>query len=85
MKARGKCWSRIPEKEFVTIAQQGLEWELRNKFKRMKFKDIYELGVRASRYDSLLREEVDKKIPIYRTYYQETIDMDVVEFIKGEP
>jgi hypothetical protein len=27
----------------------------------MKFKDIYELGVRASRYDSLLREEVDKK------------------------
>jgi hypothetical protein len=51
----------------------------------MKFKDIYELGVRASRYDSLLREEVNKKIPIYRTYYQETIDMDVVEFIKGEP
>jgi hypothetical protein len=29
----------------------------------MKFKDMYELGVRASRYESLLREEVDKKNP----------------------
>jgi len=58
--ARRKCWSRISEKEFVTIAQQDLEWELRKKFKRMEFKDIYELGVRASRYKSLFRE-LEKK------------------------
>lgn len=61
MKAKGKCRSGIPKKDFVTIAQQGLEWELRNKFKGMKFKDIYEIGVRASRYESLLRKEIDKK------------------------
>ena len=33
IEARGKCCSRIPEKEFVTIAHEGLEWELREKFK----------------------------------------------------
>jgi hypothetical protein len=46
--------------EFVTIAQQDLECELRKKFKIMEFKDIYELGVRASRFKSLFRE-VEKK------------------------
>ena len=52
MKARAKYWARIPDKKFIMIAQQGLELELRKKFERMKFKDIYELGVRASRYES---------------------------------
>lgn len=67
-------------------AQQRLELELRKKFKRMKFKDIYELGVKASRYEKLMKE-VERKILIYRTYYQETVDvdMDIAEFVFGEP
>jgi type I site-specific restriction-modification system R (restriction) subunit len=33
-----------------------------------------------------LRKEVEKKnIPIYETYYKERIDIDVVEFVNGEP
>jgi len=67
MEARGKYWFRIHEKKFIMITQQGLEWELRKKFARMKFKYIYELGARVSRYKSLLREEVEEKILIYRT------------------
>jgi hypothetical protein len=52
------------------IAQQGLGLELRKKFERIKFKDIYEFGVRASRYEKLMKE-VERKILIYGTYYQE--------------
>ena len=50
----------------------------------MKFKDIYELGARVPRYTSLLREEVEKKVRIYRTYYQETVDVNIVEFVNVE-
>jgi hypothetical protein len=57
---------------------------LRKKLEGMKFNNIYESGVRASKYKSLLREEVEKNVPIYGTYYQETVDVDVVEFINGE-
>jgi len=67
-------------------AQQRLELELRKKFERMKFKDIYELGVKASRYEKLMKE-VERKILIYGTYYQETldVDMDIAEFVFCEP
>jgi hypothetical protein len=34
----------------------------------MGFKDIYEFGVRNSRYESLLRKELEKDGLIYRTY-----------------
>jgi hypothetical protein len=47
-----------------------LEWKLRNKFEEMEFNDIYELGVRASRYEILLRNEVEKKVAIYGTYHK---------------
>jgi hypothetical protein len=57
---------------------------LRKKLEGIKFNNIYESGVRASKYKSLLREEVEKNVPIYGTYYQETVDVDVVEFINGE-
>jgi hypothetical protein len=40
---------KIPEKEFIMIAQQCLELELRKKFEGTKFNDIYGLGIRASR------------------------------------
>jgi len=68
------------------IAQQGLGLELRKKFERIKFKDIYELGVRASRYEKLMKE-VERKILIYGTYYQESVnvDMDIAEFVFDEP
>jgi len=34
----------------------------------MGFKDIYEFGVINSRYESLLREELEKDSLIYKTY-----------------
>lgn len=46
------------------------------------------MGVRASRYEKLMKE-VERKILIYGTYYQETvdvdIDMDITEFVFGGP
>jgi hypothetical protein len=86
MEARAKCWARIPEKKFIMSAQQRLELELRKTFEQMKFKDIYEWEVKASRYEKLMKE-VERKILIYGTYYQETVDvdMDIAEFVFGEP
>lgn len=86
MEARAKCQARIPEKKFIMSAQQRLELELRKTFEQMKFKDIYELEVKASRYEKLMKE-VERKILIYGTYYQETVDvdMDIAEFVFGEP
>ena len=36
-------------------------------------------------YKSLLGEEGEKKVPIYGTYHQEIIYVDVEEFINNEP
>jgi ethanolamine ammonia-lyase large subunit len=62
-----------------------LEWKLRKKFEEMEFNDIYELGVRAFRYEILLRNEVEKKVAIYRTCHKKTVDVDVAKFINNDP
>lgn len=56
--------AKIPEKEFIMIAQQCLELELRKKFEGTKFNDIQELGIKASRYENLLKEEIERKVLI---------------------
>lgn len=47
----------------------------------MEFKDIYKLEVIASRYENLLKEEKKRRILIYGIYCQETMDINVVEFV----
>ena len=56
----------------------------RKKLEGMEY--IYELEVKASRYENLLKEEVRKQMPqfIKHIIKKETVDVDVVEFKNGE-
>ena len=54
---RNGCKIHLPETEYVTIAQRGLDIELRKKFQGMEFKDFYELAAKVIKYEELLMEE----------------------------
>ena len=56
-KMRNRCKIFLPESEYVKMAQRGLDIELRKKFQGMEFCDFYELAVKVSEYEELLREE----------------------------
>lgn len=62
-------------------------WNLepRKKIEGMKFKGIYKLEVIALRYENLLKEEKKRRILIYGIYWQETMDIDVAEFVLRKP
>lgn len=72
----------------MAFAQQGLDFVLRKKFEDMVFSDLYELSVRASKYKGLLKEEREKRAPVFGTYYQNTLnteEINVTEFIYEDP
>ncbi|GKU89515.1 hypothetical protein SLEP1_g3644 [Rubroshorea leprosula] len=46
-KAKMKCHVALPEQEFVKLAQNGLDIELRKKFEGMEFKDFFELSYKV--------------------------------------
>ncbi|KAJ4958259.1 hypothetical protein NE237_025370 [Protea cynaroides] len=48
-RARHRCPLVLPEPEFVKLAQNGLEFELRKKFVGMDFRDLFELATAAAR------------------------------------
>ena len=81
--SKGIFLARIREREFIMITEQGLKLELRKKFIGMEFKEIYKLEVRILDI-KLLKEEVDKRIPNFKTYYQEST-CRCVEFVPGVP
>ncbi|XP_073017837.1 uncharacterized protein [Primulina eburnea] len=45
-KVRSRCRVFLPESEYVKMAQQGLDFELRKKFQGMEFCDFYELAAK---------------------------------------
>lgn len=71
-KLRSHCRLFLLEVEFVKIAQNGLEMELRKKFQGMEFRDFYELASKVTEYEELLQEDNKRKKKSLRTYYQET-------------
>ncbi|KAH7834295.1 hypothetical protein Vadar_014649 [Vaccinium darrowii] len=85
-RARNKCKLQLPEVEFVRIAQDGLSRELRKKFDCTEFKDLVDLTYKASRYESLLEEDVDRNNSSYSTYYRDpTYEIDVAEIVEHDP
>ena len=56
-KMRNICKIHLPEKEYVKIAQRGLDIELRKKFQGMEFRDLYELATKVIEYEEMLKEE----------------------------
>ncbi|GKV12837.1 hypothetical protein SLEP1_g23931 [Rubroshorea leprosula] len=84
-KAQMKCHVALPEQEFVKLAQNGLDIELRKKFEGMEFRDFFELSYKVARYENLLREESQRKAASQGTYYQDAFDLDVAEVFADKP
>ncbi|GKV50000.1 hypothetical protein SLEP1_g56718 [Rubroshorea leprosula] len=85
-RARLKCRVALPEQEFVKLAQNGLDIELRKKFEGMEFRDFYELSYKVARYENLLKEDVQKKAASHGTYYSDpNFDLDVAEVVTDKP
>ncbi|CAL2247186.1 unnamed protein product [Prunus armeniaca] len=53
---RNWCRTNLPEKEFVKMAEEGLEFENRKKFQGIEFRDMHDLINKVDRYASLLKE-----------------------------
>ncbi|GKV28866.1 hypothetical protein SLEP1_g37855 [Rubroshorea leprosula] len=85
-KARLKCRVALPEQEFVKLAQNGLDIELRKKFEGMEFRDFFELSYKVARYENLLREGTQRKSASHGTYYGDAnFDLDVAEVVADKP
>ncbi|GKV04390.1 hypothetical protein SLEP1_g16548 [Rubroshorea leprosula] len=86
LRARLKCRVALPEQEFVKLAQNGLDIELRKKFEGMEFRDFYELSYKVARYENLLKEDVQKKAASHGIYYSDpNFDLDVAEVVTDKP
>ncbi|OMP06468.1 Retrotransposon gag protein [Corchorus capsularis] len=70
-KLRNRCHIALPEEEFVRLAQNGLDIELRKKFEGVEFRDYFDMSTKVARYENLLREDAERKSSSYGTYYQE--------------
>ncbi|CAL2246492.1 unnamed protein product [Prunus armeniaca] len=70
---RNWCRTNLPEREFVKMAEKGLEFEYRKKFKGIEFLDMHDLINKVDRYASLLKEEVQKKTASKGTYYRNLV------------
>ncbi|CAL9012486.1 unnamed protein product, partial [Prunus brigantina] len=70
---RNWCRTNLPEREFVKMAEEGLEFEYRKKFQGIEFRDMHDLINKVDRYASLLKEEVQKKAASKGTYYRNPI------------
>ncbi|GKV02846.1 hypothetical protein SLEP1_g15232 [Rubroshorea leprosula] len=85
-KARLKRRVALPEQEFVKLAQNGLDIELRKKFEGMEFRDFFELSYKVARYENLLREDTQRKSASHGTYYGDAnFDLDVAEVVADKP
>ncbi|GKU96957.1 hypothetical protein SLEP1_g10138 [Rubroshorea leprosula] len=70
-KARLKCRVALPKQEFVKLAQNGLDIELRKKFEGMEFRDFFELSY---------KEKIDKGILRFPNKAKETMGVDADPF-----
>ncbi|CAL2277244.1 unnamed protein product [Prunus armeniaca] len=70
---RNWCRMNLPEREFVKMAEEGLEFEYRKKFKGIEFQDMHDLINKVDRYASLLKEEVKKRTASKGTYYRNPV------------
>lgn len=76
------CLSDLPEIEFVKLAQDGLNFNLRKKFIGITFFNLFKLFERATQYETILREENHWRNVSYGTYYQDpNYEVDLTEFV----
>ena len=79
---RTRCHTTLPEAEYIKIAIDDLNFELRKKFEGITFVDLFKLSKRASRLKGLLKEENQRKNSSYGTYYQDpNYKIDLAEYV----
>ncbi|XP_059627576.1 uncharacterized protein LOC132270413 [Cornus florida] len=82
-RARLRCRVPLPEREYIRLALNGLDFELRKRFEGVPFRDMYDLAEKATRYELVLKEEKERKNSSKGTYYRdpnyEVYSTDVVE------
>ena len=59
------------------MAQRGLDIELRNKFQGREFRDFYEVVAKVTKYEELLREEIQRRKTSMGTYCQEVNSKEI--------
>ncbi|OMO78281.1 Retrotransposon gag protein [Corchorus capsularis] len=85
-KLRNRCHIALPEEEFVHLAQNGLDIELRKKFEGVEFRDYFDMSTKVARYENLLREDAERRSSSYGTYYQEpNYELGVAEVKADRP
>ncbi|CAL2247238.1 unnamed protein product [Prunus armeniaca] len=70
---RNWCRTNLLEREFVKMAEEGLEFEYRKKSQGIEFRDMHDLINKVDRYASLLKEEVQKRTASKGTYYRNPV------------
>ncbi|XP_059658949.1 uncharacterized protein LOC132305302 [Cornus florida] len=70
-RAKFKCNLSLPLEEYMKMAVNGLEFELRKKFEGVQFHDLFDLAGKVAKYEELLREEQDMKNSSKGTYYRD--------------
>ena len=68
---RFKCKLPLLETKFVRLSQNGVEIELFKKFEGIELKDLFELAMKATSYEAILKEENDRKEATKRIYYKD--------------
>ena len=74
---KNKCKILLPETMYAKMAQRGLDIELRKKFQGMEFQDFYELAVKVSKYEELLKEENQRKKAFIGIYFQKVSNIGI--------
>ncbi|CAL1358950.1 unnamed protein product [Linum trigynum] len=96
--ARNRCFVNLTEREFVKLAQGGLNFELRKKFQDREFSDLFQLMSCAVRYETLLREEENRSSASRGVYHPnfdyainhvaqdvDGVEVDLAEIVQGKP
>jgi hypothetical protein len=83
---RTRCHTTLPEAEYIKIAIDGLNFELRKNFEGITFVDLFELSEKASRFEGLLKEKNQRKNSSYGTYYQDpNYEINLAEYVGRGP
>jgi hypothetical protein len=83
---RTRCHTTLPEAEYIKIAIDGLNFELRKNFEGITFVDLFDLSERASRFEGLLKEKNQRKNSSYGTYYQDpNYEINLAEYVGRGP
>lgn len=80
-KLRTRCQTSLTEKECVSLALRGLNFNMREKFERQEFTDLFHLATRTASVERLLKENQERRTSSKGTYYKDpSLEIAVVEY-----